>query len=123
MHASALYALCMSAFCMPFVAIVVILIYYVLRRARWRRNRRLGKRNSGFCPSSSALGTAFQFLQVVYRPNVAYVVEAKQDEDADEDDAGGPESLTRQLERQLRRIRRGESVDRLVLRLRGQGNR
>jgi len=117
MHVSALYVLCMSAFCVPFVAIVVILIRYVLLRARWRRNRRLGKKNPGFCPSSSALGTAFQFLQTVYRPNVAYVVEAKQLEDEDEDDEGGPENLTRQLERQLRRIRRGEPVDRLVLRL------
>jgi hypothetical protein len=58
-----------------------------------------------------------QFIQVVYRPTVAYVVKAKQDEDADEDDEGDPENLTKQLNRQLRRIRRGEPVDRLVLRL------
>jgi hypothetical protein len=101
----------------PFLAIAAILVYYRLRRAVWRRNQRLGKKNRGFCPSSFALGTALQFLQVVYRPTVAHVIKAKQDEDADKDDEGGPESLTKQLHRQLRRIRRGEPVDRLVLRL------
>jgi hypothetical protein len=48
---------------------------------------------------------------------VDYVLEAKQDEDAEEDDKGDPESLTKQLDRQLKRIRRGEPIDRLVLRL------
>ena len=52
-----------------------------------------------------------------HRPSVAYVVEARQEEDADEDDDGEPESLTKQLDRQLRKIRRGEPVERLVLRL------
>jgi len=105
------------AVCAPFLAVFAILTYYLLLRARWRINRRLGIRNRGFCPSSSALGAAFLFLQVFYRPSVATVVEIKQQEDADEDDEGDPESLTRQLSRQLKRIRRGEPVDRLVLRL------
>jgi hypothetical protein len=101
----------------PFLAIGAILVYYVLRRACWRRNQRRGRRNSGFCPSSAALGIAFLFLQVFYRPSVDNVVEVKQDEDADEDDEGDPENLKKQLSRQLKRIRRGEPVDRLVLRL------
>jgi hypothetical protein len=57
------------------------------------------------------------FLQVIYRPAVAYVIEEKQDEDADAEDGGEPETVNKQLHRQLRRIRRGEPVDRLVLRL------
>jgi len=101
----------------PFLAITVILVYYLFLRARWRINRRLGRKNRGFCPSSSALGLAFLFLQVFYRPSVANVVEIKQEEDADEDDEGDPESLAKQLSRQLKRIRRGEPVERLVLRL------
>jgi hypothetical protein len=101
----------------PFLTIVAILVHYYLRRAAWRRNRRLGKKNQGFCPSASSLGTAFQLMQVFHRPSMAYVLEAKRDEDADEDDQGDPESLTKQLNRQLRRIRRGERVETLVLRL------
>jgi hypothetical protein len=101
----------------PFLAIGIILVRYCFLRARWRLNQRLGRKNSGFSPSSSALGIAFLFLQVFYRPSVANVVEIKQDEDADEDDEGDPENLKKQLSRQLKRIRRGEPVDRLVLRL------
>jgi amino acid permease len=74
MHVRALYVLCMSAFSAPFLAIAVILVYYFLLRVRWRLLRRLGTKNPGFCPSSSEFGTALQFLQVIYRPNVAYVV-------------------------------------------------
>ena len=102
----------------PFLAITALLLRYFFLHARWRLNKRLGKNNLGFCPSAAALGMAFLFLQVFYRPSVANVVEVKQeDEDADEDDEGDPESLTKQLSRQLKRIRRGEPVERLVLRL------
>ena len=117
MHVDALFVLSMFAFNAPFLVIALILAHYVLRRAGWRRNKRLGKRNLGFYPSSFALGMALQFIQVFYRPSVDYVLEAKQDEDAEEDDEGDPESLTKQLDRQLKRIRRGEPIDRLVLRL------
>jgi hypothetical protein len=52
-----------------------------------------------------------------YRPSVACAVEARLEVDAEEDDAGDPETPAKALERQLRRIRRGEPVDRLILRL------
>jgi len=58
-----------------------------------------------------------QFVRVFYQPSVAYLLDAKQDEDVDEDDQGDPETVAKQLNRQLKRIRRGEVVDRLVLRL------
>ena len=116
MHVDALSVLSLFS-AAPFLAIAVILVYFCLRRAAWRRKRRLGKKNLGFCPSTSALGMAFLFLQAFSRPSLAHAVEAKRDEDLDEDDAGEPESLAKQLHRQLRRIRRGEPVDRLVLRL------
>ena len=69
--------------------------------------------------SPEAFGTAFQFLSIAYRPNHAFVAKAQivQREDEDEDDEGGPDTAKRHLMRQLRRIRRGEAVDRLVLRL------
>jgi hypothetical protein len=59
------------------------------------------------------------FLSMAYRPNHAFVAKAQivQEEDADDDDQGGPDTPKRHLLRQLRRIRRGENVDRLILRL------
>ena len=117
MHADVFSALGFYAMGAPFLAICAILVYYQLRRAAWRRNKRRGKKKWGFYPSSFALGMAFQFIQVFYRPSVDNVIEVKQNEDADEDDEGEPENLKKQLKRQYKRIRRGEPVERLVLRL------
>ena len=102
---------------LPYLAIVVVLFQYLLRRAKWKNNKRRGKRNSGFCPSASALGMMLLFMQVFVRPTLQYVLEEKQDKDVEEDDEGDPEGITKQLNRQLKRIRRGEQVGDLVLRL------
>jgi len=117
MHIDDLYARCDFARALPFLLIVLILVYYVLRRAVWKCCRRLGWKRLGYYPSAFALGLALQFVQVLYRPTVEYVLEARLDEDADEDDNGDPEKLATQLHRQLRRIRRGQPVERLILRL------
>jgi hypothetical protein len=117
MNIDTISAWCIFAGFIPFLAIIVVLLHYSLRRVLWRLGKRLGIRNLGFYPTSFALGMALQFMQVYWKPSVSYVLEEKQDEDADEDDNGDPESLKKQLDRQLKRIRRGEPVDRLVLRL------
>ena len=66
-----------------------------------------------------AVGAALMFLSMAYRPNHAFVAKAQivEREDQDEDDQGGPDTSRRHLARQLRRIRHGEPVDRLVWRL------
>ena len=103
----------------PFLAILAILAYYYVSRAPWWRNRRPGKRRSMFPAAYGGLGTVLLGLTLIYRPRILYAVEAQQRqvEDADEDDNGDPENPTRHLMRQLRRIRRGETVDRLTLKL------
>lgn len=116
MNANVLYVCGSIAGSFPFLAIAVIVAHYYLRRAAWRRRKRQGK-PPGFYPSVSSMGDALQFLQVFYRPSVAYVLEAKRDEAAEEDDDGEPGTPKKQLLRQLRRIRRGERVERLVIRL------
>jgi|SRR6266568_6518307 len=105
--------LAMSA---PFAAILIILLHYHFRRARWKRALRQGRRPTGFCPSPS-LAMAFDIVQTFYRPSVAYVIEAKLEEDVEEDDNGDPETPRKHFHRQLRRIRRGDPIDMLVLRL------
>ena len=116
------FAWCVYALYVPFFLIAMILVHYVLLRARWRRRNRLGKERPGFYPSTVALGLAFQFLQVFHRPSMVHVVEARQQakEEADEDDNGDPDSPAarlRHFHRQLRRIRRGDAIDGLVLRM------
>jgi hypothetical protein len=101
----------------PFLAIVAILVYYQMRRSVWKRKKCKGKKNLGFCPSSIALGTVFLFMPVFYRPSMAFVIEAELHEDVEEDDQGDPETPEKRFSRQLMRIRRGERLERLVLRL------
>jgi hypothetical protein len=117
MNANLLALISEFAFGAPFWAIAAILIHYCVRRAAWRRKRRRGIRCPGFCPSACAMGMALLFMHFFYRPTMSNVIEAKQDEDADDDDQGDPESLAKQLNLQLKRIRRGEPVGDLVLRL------
>jgi hypothetical protein len=102
---------------LPFLAIAVLFVHYALRRAEWQRKRRRGEKNPGFCPSSAALGMMLLFMQVFARPSLQHVLEEKQEEDKDEDDEGDPESPEKRVDRQLKRIRRGEKIDDLVLRL------
>ena len=101
---------------LPYFAVIAILIHYFLRRAAWRRGRRQGK-TLGFCPSSAAMGVIFLIAQTFYRPSVSYEIEARLVEHVEEDDDGAPETPAKHLSRQLRRIRRGEHLDTLVLRL------
>ena len=116
MDISLLYAMGSLAAGAPFLAIVFISIHYRLRRAAWKRATRRGEKPEGFCPTGT-LGSAFQIMQVFYRPSVAYVIEAREKEDVVEDDDGEPETPLRHFHRQLRRIRQGEPVDTLVWRL------
>jgi hypothetical protein len=113
---SALAALAMGS---PFLAILLILIYYYIFRVPWGRKRKTPTRRSRFPPSSEGLGTVLLGLTLIYRPRIQYAVEAQQRqvENVDEDDNGDPDTPTRHLLRQLRRIRRGEEVESLTVRL------
>jgi len=101
----------------PFIAIAAILCLYLIRRVPWVRSTRRGRRLFGVQPSAVGLGMAFLFLQAFWRPSLSHALEVREKVDVEEDDEGEPETLAKQLHRQLRRIRRGELVERLVLRL------
>lgn len=66
-----------------------------------------------------AIGNALMFLSMAYRPNHSFVAKAQivEREDTEEDAQGGPDTPRRHFMRQLRKIRRGEPVERLVWRL------
>ncbi len=105
----------------PMTWLVVTMLGITWSRFRERRNRKNPPRHARLGTSSSAagLGAAFQFLSMAYRPDHSFVAKAQiqQQEDADEDDDGTPETPIKHLHRQLRRIRRGEPVERLIWRL------
>ena len=112
-----LYVCGSLALASPLLVIVAILVHYYLRRALFRRNQRLGRKNRGFCPSSFALGTALQLLPMFYRPSMDFAIKARAVEVIEEDNEGDPEKPAKHLHRQLRRIRRGDPLDGLVVKL------
>jgi hypothetical protein len=107
------YSLCTFAAAIPYLAIIAIFAHFVVRRALWKRNRRRGI--PGFCPSSAALGMVLLLAQTFYRPSLRHLVQTKQVVEVEEDDQGDPETSVTGLDRQLKRLRRGEPLDSLVL--------
>ena len=119
LNAREAFAVSFPVFVMLLVAIA--LVYYRIKlslishRHPLRRRRRMS-----IVASNALIGFAFLPLSIIYRPNLAEVAKTqiRQQEDVDEDDTGDPESPLKHLLRQLRRIRRGEPVETLSLRLR-----
>lgn len=113
---SALAALAMSS---PFLVILAILAYYYIFCAPRRRSRKTGRSRSRFFRSTAGIGTVLLGLTLIYRPRLQFAVQAqqRQQEEVDEDDNGDPDTPNRNLLLQLRRIRRGEAVETLSLRL------
>jgi hypothetical protein len=68
---------------------------------------------------AGALAAALMFLSAAYRPGIEFVAKAaiREQQDADDDEQGGPDLPRRHFLRQLRRVRRGEKLERLILRL------
>ena len=66
--------------------------------------------------TTEAATAALLFLSAAYRPSQEFVAKAQiqEHEEADDDDQGGPDSPRKHLQQQLRRIRHGELIDRLV---------
>ena len=90
-------------------------VIFCVRRFLWRRRKRQGRRNLGFCPTYTSAGNALHALQAIAQPRVEFVLAEKFDDAADDDAEGGPDSPEKHLHRQLRRIRRGEKVERLTV--------
>ncbi|MGB0063642.1 MAG: hypothetical protein WBP85_04285 [Terracidiphilus sp.] len=103
---------------------LLLLIFFVLALAHFAFfcNGRQGQRSLNHRRRIPVflVSAGFLFLQLmseVYCPSARFLLAEKCDEDADEDDSGDPESPKKHFMRQLKRIRRGEKVGDLVLRL------
>ncbi len=109
------------ALALPIVAsllVAILAIVSLLRQLFSKQGHPQRDRRFRMFAASAALGLAFLPLAVMYRPSLVQVAKAqiRQQEEVDEDGSGDPESPLKHLLRQLRRIRRGERVDTLILR-------
>jgi hypothetical protein len=106
---------------LPFFAMLLLAIAALFTRLRQltqnpKRSRR--RRRFALAVGSVAMGLTFLPFAAIYRPSLNEVARAqiRQQEDADEDDNGTPETPLKHLLKQLRRVRRGEKVETLFLR-------
>ena len=113
----------LEAFAVSFPVFAIMLVSIALAIYKFkellRKRKRHWRRHIRVFTSNAVLGLAFLPLAVVYRPSIIEAVKAqvRQDEDVDEDDNGDPESPLKHFLRQLQRIRRGEKVEAITLRL------
>ena len=85
-----------------------------LQRFLWKRRRRLGKKELGFCPTFSSLGNALQKANLFVQPQARMVTMVEDAEDPEDEDVpakDGPEHL----HRQLKPIRNGDEIDSLTV--------
>jgi hypothetical protein len=95
------------------IALLFALVVYI-QRARWRHCQR-GRKRIRFYPTTMMIGLALQNLQVFAHPEVDHTIEEKYADAAEEEDAGDPNDPQKVLARQLRQIRNGDPVDRLLV--------
>jgi hypothetical protein len=105
---------------LPVMAMTLVGIAAFLSKLKmriWKPKNPRRRNHFRILAANAALGLSFLPFAAIYRPRMIEVVKAQiqQQEDVDEDDNGDPDTPTRHLLRQLRRIRRGEAVDRLIL--------
>lgn len=102
------------------ILVAIALIYLRIRASIAVRRHPPRRRSVGLVAANALIGFAFLPLSIIYRPSLIEVAKSqiRQQEDVDEDESGDPESPLRHLLRQLRRIRRGEKVELLSVRLR-----
>jgi hypothetical protein len=102
----------------PLLGVVTFTAIFYLKRGSFKPSKRSRNRHAGFSAFTFSMGMALQNMEMLVNHNVQHVIEERFDQDADEDGQGDPDHPRAQMNRQLKRIRMGESVERLILRLR-----
>jgi hypothetical protein len=101
---------------------ICLFVLFVLTTLGFRARRKVSStsKRRRFRFTGVAVGNALQILHVYVNPRVRYVIVQRLNEQA-EDDGEDCADPGKHLERQLRRIRRGEQIDRLTIRMREKG--
>jgi hypothetical protein len=102
----------LRAICL-FVVLVLAILGFRARRKVSSTSKRRRFRFTGV-----AVGNALQILHVYVDPRVRHVIVQRLDEQAEDDGEDDCPDPGKHVERQLRRIRRGEQIERLTIRMR-----
>jgi hypothetical protein len=100
------------------LAILLVLLALRLRlRRKLQQNYRCKPKGRRFRLTGAAIGNALQTVHVFVDPGVRYVIAEKLEEPSEDDGKDDPADPAIHLERQLRRIRLGEQIERLTIRM------
>jgi hypothetical protein len=100
------------------LAILLVLLALRLRlRHKLQQNYPCKPKRRRFRFTGAAIGNALQTVHVFVDPGVRYVISEKLEEPSEDDGKADPADPAIHLERQLRRIRRGEQIERLTIRM------
>jgi hypothetical protein len=102
-------------------ACLAILLVLATLGFRARRKVPSQSKRRRFRFTGVAVGNVLQTLHVYVDPRVRYVIVQSLEEQAEDDGEDDCADPGKHLERQLRRIRRGEQIDRLTIRMREKG--
>ncbi len=108
----------LSAFALLLFCAVFSGIFYA-QRWRYRLRQRRGWTNPGFYPSTQALSESILRLQTTTQPQLIHMLEETQSESPEDEESGDDEeaAMRQHLHRQAIRIRNGERIDRLTVKL------
>jgi hypothetical protein len=100
------------------LAILVVLLALRLRpRRKLPQNYPCKPKRRRFRFTGAAIGNALQAVHLFVDPGVRYVIAEKLEEPSEDDGKDDPADPAIHLERQLRRIRLGEQIERLTIRM------
>jgi hypothetical protein len=96
--------------------LVLALLRLYLKR-KFARNHPHQRKRRRFRFTGAAIGNALQALHVLVNPGVRHVITETLEEPSPDDSEEDPADPAIHFERQLRRIRRGQPIDRLTIRM------
>jgi hypothetical protein len=101
-------------------ALAILLVLAALRlllRRNLPQNHPLNRKRRRFRFTGAAIGNALQTIHVFVDPGVRYLISERLEDASEDDSEEDPADPAIHFERQLRRIRRGEPIDRLTIRM------
>ncbi len=104
-----------AIFLLAILLALATLRLYLRRKLQQNYPRKPKRRRLRF--TGAAIGNALQTVHVFVDPGVRYVIAEKLEERSEDDGKDDPADPAIHLERQLRRIRRGEQIERLTIRM------
>lgn len=100
--------------------LIMVAVLRLLLRRKLHQSSASKRKRGRFRFTGAAIGNALQTVHVFVDPGIRYVIAEQLEEPTEDDGEDDSADPAMHLERQLRRIRRGEQIERLTIRMKSQ---